>query len=84
MSKRFLRWVDRWIEDNVVPGAHRDVTTTEVKAAQMAELCLAAAAGEGFLQAEIDEEVAKLKPLMAKAVNATSEYQADYFRPDDY
>jgi hypothetical protein len=29
MSKRFLRWVDTWIEENIPPGANPDIESHE-------------------------------------------------------
>ena len=37
MSKRFLRWVDTWIEENIPAGANPDLESHDVKATRLLE-----------------------------------------------
>ena len=64
MSKRFLRWIDVWIEDNVASGSGGDVEAFDTRARRLAEELLAIAAAAGFKKDEIDEEAAKVAGLI--------------------
>ncbi len=60
MSKRFLRWIDVWIEDNVRHGEGGDLEPYAVRARRIAERLLAEASAGGFPQHEVDEEKPKV------------------------
>jgi hypothetical protein len=56
MSKRFLRWVETWIEDNIPPGANPDIESNETRAVRLTEKLFAEAAAAGFTNFETEEE----------------------------
>ena len=62
MSKRFLRWVDTWIEENIPPGANPDIESHEAKAKRLSEKLFAEAAAAGFTSLETEEE-SRPRPL---------------------
>ncbi|OYV76644.1 MAG: DUF768 domain-containing protein, partial [Chromatiales bacterium 21-64-14] len=35
MSKRFLRWAETWIEENIPPGANPDIESHEARAGRL-------------------------------------------------
>jgi len=47
MSKRFLRWVETWIEENIPPGANPDIESNEARAERLMEKLFAEAAAIG-------------------------------------
>ena len=47
MSKRFLRWAEAWIEQNIPPGANPDIESFEAKAKRLSETLFAEAATAG-------------------------------------
>ncbi len=78
MSKRFHRWVESWIEDNVIPGAHLDVESDEARVKRLMAKMYDEAAAAGFRKPEMDEE-RKLIPrqlLVAIAPNAEFDPEA--------
>ena len=48
MSKRFLRWAETWIEENIPPGANPDIESHEAKAKRLSEKLFAEAAEAGY------------------------------------
>jgi len=79
MSKRFLRWIDVWIEDHVPHGSGGDVEAYDVRAKRLAGELLAAAATEGFGKEEIDEEAAKVAGLIEKKLATRPEFDISQF-----
>ncbi|MCW5718606.1 MAG: DUF768 domain-containing protein [Bauldia sp.] len=86
MSKRFLRWIDAWIEDNVRHGEGGDLEPYAVRAARIAERLLADAAAGGFRQDEIDDERQKIPGLIETYLATKPEFDISGFGaapPDD-
>jgi len=79
MSKRFLRWVDVWIEDHVRSGTGGDVEAYDARAARLGEQLLATAAAEGFQKDEIDEEASKVAGLIEKKLATKPEFDISQF-----
>jgi Protein of unknown function (DUF768) len=79
MSKRFLRWIDIWIEDHVPIGSGGDIEPYDVRAKRLAGELLAAAAPEGFAQDEIDEEAGKVPALIEKKLSTKPEFDISQF-----
>ena len=69
MSKRFLRWVGTWIEENIPLGANPDLESHEARAKRMSEKLFAEAAAAGFTNFETEEEREHVSPLMLAAVS---------------
>lgn len=74
MSKRFLRWVETWIEENIPPGANPDIESHEARAKRLSEKLFAAAAAEGFKSFETEEERERVAPLVLAAVSDSTDF----------
>jgi len=74
MSKRFLRWVEKWIEENIPPGANPDIETYEAKAKRLSERMFNDAAAEGFTGSEIQEERERIAPLVLAATSDATDF----------
>ena len=86
MSKRLLRWIDVWIEDNVASGDGADVESHETRAQRFADRLLAEAVAGGFGKDEIAEETGKVHGLITRKLAATVEFDISSFgaaAPDD-
>ena len=85
MSKRFLRWIDVWIEDHVVSGSGGDLEAYDVRAARLAKELLADAESQGFRQPEIDEEAGKIAGLIRTKLSTKPEFDISAFgaAPED-
>lgn len=79
MSKRFLRWIDVWIEDNVRSGSGGDVESYTDRAVRLSEQLLEKAANEGFRTDEIDEERDKVAALIEKKLSTKPEFDISQF-----
>jgi len=73
MSKRFLRWVETWIEENIPPGANPDIESHDAKTKRLSEKLFAEAAAAGFANFEIDEERERVPPLVLTAVSDSTD-----------
>jgi hypothetical protein len=80
MSKRFLRWVGTWIEENIPPGANPDIESHEVKAKRLTEKLFAEAVVAGFTSFETDEERERVAPLVLAAVADSTDFDIDAYR----
>lgn len=80
MSKRFLRWVETWIEDNIPPGANSDIESHAARAARLTEQLCAEAAAAGFKKFEIDEEQERVLPLVQTAVADSTDFDIDTYK----
>jgi hypothetical protein len=80
MSKRFMRWVGTWIEDNIPPGANPDIESHEAKAKRLSEKLFAEAVAGGFTKVEIDEERESVAPLVLTAVADSTDFDIDAYR----
>ena len=80
MSKRFLRWVGTWIEENIPPGANPDIESHEVKAKRLTEKLFAEALVAGFTNFETEEERDRIPPLIQTAVADSTDFDIDAYR----
>ncbi len=80
MSKRFLRWVETWIEENIPPGANPDVESHDAKATRLSAKLFDEAAVAGFTSSEIEEERMRIPPLVLTAVSDSTEFDIDAYR----
>jgi hypothetical protein len=86
MSKRLLRWVEVWIEDNVPVGDGGDLEPLAERAKRFAEKILAEARSGGFRPDEIAEEEAKIPGIVTARLAANVEFDISGFgsaAPDD-
>ncbi len=74
MSRRFLRWVETWIEENIPPGANPDLESHETKAKRLSAKLFAEAASAGFTDLETDEERARVLPMVLAAASDSTDF----------
>ncbi|HEY6894923.1 MAG TPA: DUF768 domain-containing protein [Rhodanobacteraceae bacterium] len=74
MSKRFLRWAETWIEENIPPGANPDIESHAARAQRLGARLSAEAAANGFKDFEIEEERERLAPLVLAAVSDDTDF----------
>ncbi len=79
MSKRFQTWVETWIEDNVIPGAHVDIESDEARAERLTEKMFAEGAGEGFSKYEMEEERGRVLRVLQAMLAARVEFDIDRY-----
>ena len=79
MSKRFLRWIDIWIEDNVASGSGGDVEAYDARAVRLAGELLTQAAEQGFRPEEIDEEAERIAGLIEAKLSTKPEFDISQF-----
>lgn len=79
MSKRFLRWVETWIEENIPPGANPDIESHETRAERLTDKLFAEAAAAGFSKFETEEERERIPPLVKTAVSDSTDFDVDAY-----
>ncbi|BAU47345.1 hypothetical protein SVA_0766 [Sulfurifustis variabilis] len=79
MSKRFLRWAETWIEENIPPGANPDIESHEARAKRLMEKMFAEAAAANFSDVETKEERERIAPLVLAAVSDTTDFDYDSY-----
>lgn len=79
MSKRFLRWVEAWIEENIPPGANPDIESHEARAERLSAKLFAEAAANGFTTFETDEERERVPPLVLAAVSDSTDFDINAY-----
>jgi hypothetical protein len=77
MSKRFLRWVETWIEEKIPPGANSDIESHAAKAKRLSEQMFAEATEAGFTSRETEEERQRVSPLVLAAVSDSTDFDID-------
>ncbi|MDH5327790.1 MAG: DUF768 domain-containing protein [Gammaproteobacteria bacterium] len=79
MSKRFLRWAETWIEENIPPGANTDIESHQARAKRLMEKMFAEAAAVNFSSFEIKEERESIAPKILAAVSDSTEFDYDTY-----
>ena len=79
MSKRFLRWVETWIEENIPPGANPDLESHDARAKRLTETLFVEAAAAGFTSHEAEEERTRVAPLVLAAVCDSTDFDIDAY-----
>ena len=79
MSKRFLRWAETWIEENIPPGANPDIESHEARAKRLTEKMFAEAAAANFSNFETEEERKRLAPLVLAAASDSTDFDYDSY-----
>jgi len=79
MSKRFLRWAETWIEENIPPGANPDIESHEARAKRLMEQMFAEAAAANFSDFETKEERERIAPLVLAAVSDSTDFDIDAY-----
>ena len=79
MSKRFLRWVETWIKENIPPGANPDLESHEARAKRLLEKLLAEATEGGFTSLETEEERERVSPLVLAAVSNSTDFDINAY-----
>jgi Protein of unknown function (DUF768) len=80
MSKRFLRWAETWIQENIPPGANPDIESHEARANRLSEKVFAEALAAGFTNFETDEERRRVLRLVLTAVSDSTDFNIDAYR----
>jgi hypothetical protein len=80
MSKRFLRWVETWIEEHIPPGANPDIESHEARAKRLLGELFAEASEAGFTKFETEEERARVLPLVLVAVSDSTDFDINAYR----
>ncbi len=80
MSKRFLRWAETWIEDNIPPGANPDIESHEARAKRLMKQMFAEAAAVNFSDFETKEERERIAPLVLAAVSDSTDFDIDTYK----
>jgi len=80
MSKRFLRWVEIWIEDNIPPGANPDIESHEARTERLTDKLFAEAAAASFSKSETEEERVRVLPLVLAAVADSTDFDIDAYK----
>ncbi len=78
-GKRFLRWAETWIEENIPSGANPDIESHEARAKRLSEKLFAEAADAGFTSGETEEETQRVPPLVLAAVLDRTEFDLDAY-----
>ena len=79
MSKRFLRWAEDWIEENIPPGANPDIENYETRAKRLIKQMYAEAVAANFSDFETKEELERIAPLVVAAVSDTTDFDYDTY-----
>jgi hypothetical protein len=79
MSKRFLRWAETWIEENIHPGANPDIESHAVRAKRLSEKLFAEAASAKFSNFETEEEQERIASLVLAAVSDSTDFDYDTY-----
>jgi len=79
MSKRFLRWVETWIEENIPPGANPDLESHEARAKRLTEKLFAEAAAANFSNDETEEERERIVPRVLAAVSDSTDFDINAY-----
>jgi hypothetical protein len=79
MSKRFLRWVETWIEEKIPPGANPDIESHAARAKRLSEQMFVEATEAGFTSLETEEERQRVSPLVLAAVSDSTDFDVDAY-----
>jgi hypothetical protein len=79
MSKRFMRWVETWIEEHIPPGANPDIESHEARAKRLTEQLFAEAAAANFSKHETDEEREQIVTRVLAAVADSTDFDIDAY-----
>ena len=79
MSKRFQKWAETWIDDNIPPGANPDLESHDARARRLMDEMYAQAAAASFPDSETAEERTHLAPLVLAAVSDDTDFDYDAF-----
>jgi len=79
MSTRFLRWAEKWIEENIPPGANPDIERHDARAKRLSEKLFAEANEAGFTSVETAEERERVSPLVLAAVSDSTDFDIDAY-----
>jgi hypothetical protein len=82
MSNRFMRWAVDWVDENVIPGAHKDVESDEAAVKRLMEKMSAEAREAGFSQHEIDQEKTRVPRQVLAAATRDTEFDIDAYQLD--
>jgi len=79
MSKRFQRWAETWIEENIPPGANPDIESHESRAKRLTEQLFAEAAAANFPDYETKEEREHITSRVLAAVADSTDFDINAY-----
>ena len=79
MSKRFLKWAEAWIDENVLPGANSDVESYEAMTEQLLDKMFAEAAAANFSNLETKGERERFAPRVLAVVSDRTDFDIDTY-----
>ena len=79
MSKRFMRWAEDWIEENIPPGANPDIESHDARAKRLMDEMFAEAAAANFSNSETKEERERIAPQVLAAVSDSTDFDFDTY-----
>jgi len=79
MSKRFQRWAETWIEDNIPPGANPDLENHADRAKRLMKQMYAEAAAANFSNFETEEEREYIARRVLAAVSDSTDFDYDTY-----
>lgn len=79
MSKRFMRWAEAWIEENIPPGASSDIETYDAKARRLTAKLFAEALAVGFTSFETEEERERILPRVLAAASDNRDFDVNAY-----
>ncbi|WP_426955627.1 hypothetical protein [Muricoccus radiodurans] len=80
MSDKGREFVERWVADNVVADAQREVEERDPEGDDLTEQCLAAAAEQDITRDDIEDEVGYLPRYMVHALRDKAEAERQRLR----
>lgn len=79
MSKRFLRWAETWIEENIPPGTNPDIESHDARARRLMDEMFDQAAKANFSNTETAEERENIAPKVLAAVSDSTDFDYDTY-----
>lgn len=80
MSKRFQKWVEVWIEENVHPHVNADIESNDARTARLTAQMFAEATAAGFSKFEMDEEKERASGQVKATVANATDFDIDHYK----
>jgi hypothetical protein len=80
MSKRFMKWAETWIEENIPPCANPDIESHAARAKRLTEQIFTEATAANFSNYETEEEREYIAPMILAAVSNSTDFDYDTYK----
>lgn len=80
MSKRFLRWVETWIEESIPPGANPDIESHEAKTKRLSNQRFARRPRPALQASRPRKSGSAFCPLVLAPVSDSTDFDIDAYR----